>query len=48
MHVSSDKCKNVRDEQALKWYMILKLFQDVFLVDILEYSPHREVNFSIE
>lgn len=49
MHISSDKGKeSVEDEKIFKRYLVLRQYQDVFLVEILELPPHREVDFSIE
>jgi len=48
MHVSSNKGKDVEDEEVLNNYVALQQFQDVFLEDIPELPPHREVDFSIE
>eukprot|EP00253_Pinus_taeda_P016484 PITA_16484 len=45
MHISSDNDKDVEDVEVLRRYPILQQFQDVFLA---EFSPHREVDFSIE
>ena len=47
-HISSDKSKDVEDVEILKKYLVLQQFHDVFLVDILKFPPHREVEFSIE
>ena len=47
-HVSSNKGKGVEDAKALKRYPVLQHFQDVFLTEILELPPYREVDFSIE
>ena len=48
MHISSDKGKVVEDADVLSKYPVLQQFQDVFPTEILEFPPHREVNFSIE
>jgi len=48
VHVSSDKCKDVEDEKLLKRYSVLQQFWDVFPAYILEFLPHREVDFSID
>jgi len=49
MHVSSDKGKDVEDDEVLKMYPFLQQFQDVFPVEISELPPHRElVDFFIE
>ena len=46
--ISSDKDKEAEDEYVLSMYQVLEKFQDVFLEDILELPPHREVYVSIE
>ena len=43
VHISSDKDKEVDDAYILSKYPVLQQFQDAFPVDILEFSPHREV-----
>lgn len=48
MHIFSDKGKDVENAEVMKTYPILHPFQDVFLVEISELSPHREVNFYID
>jgi len=48
VHISSDKGKEDEDDEVLKRYPILWKFQNVFLVDIPNLTPHREVDFSIE
>jgi len=48
VHISSDKGKEVEDANVLIKYRVLQQFQDVFLEDITELPPHREVEFSIE
>lgn len=48
VHISSDKGKDVEDVEVLKKYLVLQQFQDVFSTNILELSPHREEEFSIE
>ena len=48
VHISSDKGKDVEDEKIFKRYLVLQWFQDVFPVEIPEFRPHREVDFSIE
>jgi len=47
-HISSDKGKEVENADVLSRYPVLQQFQDVFPVDISEFPPHREVDFSIE
>jgi len=44
----SDKGKEVEDADVLSRYPSLQQFHDVFLAYILEFPPHREVDFSIE
>lgn len=46
--ICSDKGKEVENVDVLSRYSILQLFQDVFLEDIIEFPPHREVEFSIQ
>ena len=48
VHISNDKGKEVVDVKVLSRYLILQQFHDVFPTDILEFPPHREVDFSIE
>ena len=48
IHISSDKGKDVENVNVLKRHPILEKFKDVFPAEILELSPHREVDFSIE
>ena len=48
VHVFSDKGKEVEDAYVLSRYLVLHQFQDVLITDILEFSPHRGVEFSIE
>jgi len=48
VHISSDKGKEVEDIDVLRRYPILQQFKGVFPVDILEFPPHNEVDFSIE
>ena len=48
VHISSDKSKEVKDENVLSRYRFLQQFQDVFPAKILEFLPHKEVDFSIE
>ena len=48
MHLSSDKGKDVEDAEALNRYLVLVQFQDVFIAEISNLPPHREVDFSIE
>ena len=48
IHISSDKGKEVEDEDVLNKYPILQQFQDVFPEEITEFPPHREVEFSID
>eukprot|EP00253_Pinus_taeda_P033935 PITA_33935 len=43
-----DKVKDVEDAKILKRYLVLQQFQNVFLAEIPEFPPHREVDFSIE
>ena len=47
MHVSSDKGKDVEDDEVLKRYPFLQQFQDVFLAEMSYLLPHREVDFSM-
>lgn len=47
VHTSSDKGKDIEDEKILR-YPVLQQFQDVFLVEIPELQPHKEVEFYIE
>ena len=48
VHISSDKGKDVEDENLLKRYPILHQFQEVFVLDISELAPHREVEFFVD
>ena len=48
VHIYSDKGKEAEDAEILRRYQILQQFQDVFPTNILEFPPHREVEFSIE
>jgi len=48
VHISSDKGKDVEDAEVLIRYLILQQFQDVFPIEISEFPPHKEVDFSIE
>eukprot|EP00253_Pinus_taeda_P016944 PITA_16944 len=48
VHISNDKGKEVEDADVLRRYLVLQYFQDVFPIDILDFPPHREVEFSIE
>jgi len=48
LHISSDKGKEVEDADVLSRYLVLQQFQDIFPEDIIELSPHRETEFSIE
>lgn len=48
VHISSDKDKEVEYADVLSRYPILQQFQDVFLANISEFLPHKEVDFSIE
>ena len=48
IHISSEKGKEVEDEEVLKKDLYLQQFQDVFLKNILYFLPHKEVEFSIE
>jgi len=48
MHISSDKGKEVEDADVLSRYPVLQQFKDIFLEDIIEFPPHKEVDFSIE
>jgi len=48
MHISSDRGKDVEDEEVLRRYLVLQQFRDVFSLEILEFPPHREVEFYIE
>jgi len=48
VHISSDKGKEVENVDALSRFPVLQQFQDVFPGEILEFLPHREVDFSIE
>ena len=48
VHISSDKGKEVEDEDVLNRYPVLQQFLDVFLEEIIEFPPYREVDFSIE
>lgn len=47
-HISSDKGKDVKDVEILKRYVVLKKFEEMFLVYISEFRPHREVEFYID
>eukprot|EP00253_Pinus_taeda_P009466 PITA_09466 len=47
-HISSDKGKEVDDEDVLRRYLVLQQFKYVFRSDIIEFPPDREVYFSIE
>ena len=47
LHIYNDKSKSVKDAKVFSKYPILQHFQDVFPVDISEFPPHREVEFSI-
>jgi len=48
IHISSEKGKDVEDDEVLKRYPILQQFQGVFPIEISVFYPHREVDFSIE
>ena len=48
MHVSSDKGKDVEDDEVLKRYPVLLQFHNVLPVEILELPCHREVDLCIE
>ena len=48
VHISSDKGKEVKDEDVLRRYLVLQYLKDVFPEDITEFPPHREVQFSID
>ena len=48
VHISSDKGNDVEDVEVLKRYLVLEQCQDMFPTNILEFHPHREVEFSIE
>ena len=48
MHISSEKGKEVDNENVLRRYPILQWFRDVFPEDISELPPHKEVEFSTE
>ena len=48
VHSSSDKGKEVEGAGVLSRYLVLQQFNDVFCEDILEFPPHREVEFSME
>jgi len=48
VYISSDTGKEFEDADVLSRYPVLQQFQDVFLEDISEFPPHREVYFSIE
>ena len=48
VHISSDKDKDNEDAQILSRYPILQQFHDVFQVEISQFLPQREVDFSIE
>lgn len=45
VHISSNKGKEVEDEDVLRRYPILQQFQDVFPKEIAKLRPHREVDF---
>jgi len=47
VHILNEKGKYVEDAEIFKMYPILQKFQDVFLAEIQELFPHREVYFSI-
>eukprot|EP00253_Pinus_taeda_P030224 PITA_30224 len=47
VHISSVKGKEVEDVDALSRYPILQKFKDVFPKDIIEFPPHREVDYYI-
>eukprot|EP00253_Pinus_taeda_P011025 PITA_11025 len=46
VHISSDKGNDIEDAKVLKRYLVLQQF--AFPIDISEFLPHREVEFSIE
>ena len=48
MHISSDKGKDVEDNEVLMRYPILQQFQDLYPIEILNLPPHREVEFYID
>ena len=48
VHISSDKGKDVEDVKNFKKYPVLQQFLDVFRIEIPNFHPHREVEFSIE
>ena len=48
VHISSDKVKDVGDVEVFNRYPILQQFRDVFPTNISDFSPHKEVEFSIE
>jgi len=48
MHISGDKGKVVEDEEVLRRYSVFEHFLDLIPTKISEFSPNREVEFSIE
>ena len=48
VHIYSEKGKDVEDVKFFKRYMILQQFQDVFPMEISDFWPYREVDFSID
>jgi len=47
VNIFNDKGKDVKDAKLMKNYSILKQFQDVFPLEISNFPPHKEVDFSI-
>jgi len=48
VHISSDKGKDVEDEEIFRRYPVLKQYQDVFPAEVPKLPAHRGVYFSIE
>jgi len=48
VHVSSNKGKEYEDDEVLRKYLVSWQFHHVFIVEILELLPQREVDFSID
>ena len=48
VHISSDKGNETEDADVLSRCPVLQQFQHVFPEDIIEFPPHREVDFYIE
>ena len=48
VHISSDKGKDVEDEEIFKRYPIFQQYQDVLPTEIPQLPLHREINFSID